>query len=153
MTPNAIILRLRDKFSELALRSAVELHTNYDKWNVEDLTEDELKNLFSLLCPQKSPAEQVFNLQMEQRLKNLRSIILKEASYIGLLESDNWDRFNAFMKKNSPLKKSLNQYKIDEFEGLIKQFKSMRAKYEKQAKIPFTQQWYHKNKIPAPSIN
>lgn len=31
MTPNAIILRLRDKFSELALRSAVELHTNYDK--------------------------------------------------------------------------------------------------------------------------
>ena len=30
------------------------------------MTEDELKNLFSLLCPQKSPAEQVFNLQMEQ---------------------------------------------------------------------------------------
>ena len=115
--------------------------------------EDELKNLFSLLCPEKSPAEQVFNLQMEQRLKNLRSVILKEASYIGLLEPDNWDRFNAFMKKYSPLKKSLNQYKIDEFEGLIRQFKSMRAKYDKQAKIPFTQQWYHKNKISAPSIN
>ncbi|WPC14636.1 hypothetical protein LEQ04_08585 [Riemerella anatipestifer] len=70
-----------------------------------------------------------------------------------MLEPDEWTKFNAFMLKSSPLKKPLNAYKLGEFEELIKQFKSMRAKYEKRAKVHGTKEWYHKNKLPMPSKN
>lgn len=153
MTANVMIQRLKDKFSDAALRSAVELHTNYQKWDIEDLTQEELTALYQRFCPQKSPAEKVFELEVEKKVKSLRAIILTDATYIGMLEPNNWKEFNAWMLNLSPLKKPLNDYKINEFGDLIKQFKSLKTKYNQRAKIPFTKEWYHKNKMPMPSEN
>lgn len=153
MKAEIMIQRLRDKFGIEALRSAVQLHTDYDKWQIEDLTMEELQGLYRRFFPQKTVADVAVELANEKRLKELRSIILKEASAIGLLEPDQWDRFNAFMLKNSPLKKPLNAYKLGEFNELIKQFKSMRNKYERQANIVGSKEWHHKNKIPMLSKN
>lgn len=139
---------LKQQFSGIALRSAVEQHTNYEKWKIEDLTSGELSELYQRFFPRKTATQIAIELQNEKALKELRSIILKEATAIGLLEPDRWDRFNAFMLKNSPLKKPLNAYQLDEFDKLIKQFKSMRNKYEAQANIVGSKEWHHKNKIP-----
>lgn len=153
MTANIMMQRLRDKFSNVALRSAVELHTNYQKWELEDLTPEELTELYQRFCPQKTSAERIFELETEQKVRSLRAIILTDATYIGMLEPNNWTEFNEWMLNLSPLKKPLNSYKINEFGDLIKQFKSLRSKYNKKAKIPFTKEWYHKNKLPMPSEN
>lgn len=144
---------LKQKFSGYALRSAVELHTNYDKRELEELNSNELRALYCRFFPQKTVVQIAIELQNEKILKEKRAIILKEATAIGLLEPDKWDKFNAFMLKNSPFKKPLNHYKIEEFDELIKQFKSMRRKYEARAKVQFTKEWYHKNKLPTLSNN
>lgn len=153
MTTTKMIQKLRDKFGEQGLRSAVELHTNYNKWQVEDLTVNELIKLYQRFFPQKSPVEKVFEREKEQKVKKLRSVVLKDATYIGLLRIDDWRDFNNWMLKLSPLKKPLNAYKLEEFEPLIKQFKSLKTKYDKKAMIPGTKEWYYKNKIPMPSEN
>lgn len=153
MTTMAMIQKLRDKFGAMGLRSAVELHTNYNKWQVEDLTKEELKALYLKFHPQKSDKERIFELEVEKRVKALRSIILQDATYIGMLEPTDWSKFNAWMLELSPLKKPLTAYELDEFEPLIKQFKSLKTKYNKRAKIPGTKEWYHKNKLPMPSNN
>lgn len=121
---------------------------------LEELTQEELNALWEQFHPkQKTPAEKLYDLTVEKELRRLRSIILKEATAIGLLEPDNWTKFNNFMLKYGPLKKPLNQYEITEFGELVKQFKSLRSKYEREAKIPQTKAWYHKYKIPMPSGN
>ncbi len=152
MTTQAMIQRLRDKLG-VGLRSAVELHTNYHKWQIEDLTDEELTGLYQRFCPQKTSEQKVFELELQNRIKALKSIVLKDATYIGLLTPESWEAFNTWMLERSPFKKSLNAYKLDEFEPLIKQFKSLKSKYNKKAKIPFTKEWYHKNKLPMPSDN
>ncbi|SDE75372.1 hypothetical protein [Riemerella columbipharyngis] len=153
MKAEIMIQRLRDKFGTEALRSAVQLHTDYDKWQIEDLTIEELQGLYRRFFPQKTVTDVAVELANEKRLKELRSTVLKDASYIGLLEPDNWDRFNSWMLDLSPLKKPLKYYKIEEFQPLIRQFKSLRNKYEKQAKITGTKEWYHKHKLPIPLNN
>ncbi|MDY3343750.1 hypothetical protein PG326_00580 [Riemerella anatipestifer] len=148
-----MIQQLKLKFEGSALRAAIEMHTNYEKWQIEDLTSDELAEIYQRFFPRKTATQIAVEMENKNQLKELRSIVLKEASAIGLLEPDEWTSFNAFMLKSSPLKKPLNAYKLGEFEELIKQFKSMRAKYEKRAKVHGTKEWYHKNKLPMPSNN
>lgn len=152
MATITMIQKLRDKLG-VGLRSAVELHTNYDKWEIEDLTNEELVALYNRFYPQISDTEKIFALKMEQKLKSLRAIILADATYIGLLEANSWDKFNQWMLELSPFKKPLNAYKLDEFGPLIKQFKSLRTKYDKKAMISGTEEWYHKHKLPKPSLS
>ncbi|MGP1500772.1 MAG: hypothetical protein ACTTJM_03190 [Bergeyella cardium] len=153
MTQYTMIQRLRDKFGDLSLRTAVEMHTDYNKWEIEELTLEELTSLFHRFFPKENLKQHVFNLELDNKVKSLRSIILKDATYIGLLEPDNWNRFNNWMRTLSPLKKPLKDYKFNEFGDLIKQFKSLKTKYNKQAKIPYTKEWYHKHNMPKPSDN
>lgn len=149
-----MILKLRTRFDEQSIAMAVGLKTNYRTTILEELTDDEIIHFYHLYFPKpKTPAMIAQELAMEKEVKRLRSIILKEASAIGLLAPDDWTKFNAFMLKYSPLKKALNEYKINEFTELIKQFKSLRSKYEKDAKMPHTRAWYHKHKITPPSKN
>lgn len=140
------------KFGKFAIGQSVWLHTRRTS-DLEELTPIELESLYNQFFPQPVHADPVVEMYQEQHLKSLRSIILKDAQYIGLYDVQNWDPFNAFMREKSPFKKALNKYTADEFEPLIKQFKSLRSKYDKAAKTPGTKEWYHKNRLPLPSKN
>ncbi len=144
--------RLLQKFKHEALQPSVWMQSGNRTGNIYDLTSEELEDLYSCFFP-KAPTvyQEVNNLYTEKLLKSLRSIILKDAQYIGLYDPADWAKFNHFMLKLSPLKKPLVKYTVDEFNELKKQFKSLRSKYDKSAKIPGTKEWYHKNKLPMPS--
>ncbi len=146
--------QLQQKFAQQSLEQSIWLHTNYRTGSIDDLEPEELESFYYLFFP-KQPTEKELLMKeySEAQIKRLRSVILKDAQYIGLYDPQNWNPFNEFMNKLSVLKKPLNQYKIDEFNDLIKQFKSLRSKYQNAAKIPGTKEWYHKNKLPMPSSN
>jgi hypothetical protein len=145
--------KLLEKFNGFALSSAIGLQTNYRTTVIDDLADDEVETLYYRFFP-KPQVMEILALQQEKlRLRDLQAIILKDAQYIGLHDPQDFTSLNNFMKNRSPLKKVLPFYKIHEFDELIKQFKSLRSKYEREAKIPYTKAWYHKNKLPMPSQN
>ena len=153
MKKNEMIKSLLNRFSSKSLAQSVWLHTQTTN-NIEDLTEEEVTNFYNLFQPKPITAAEIISKQQETKiLRELRSVILKDAQYIGLYDPHDWTSFNEFMKFKSPLKKVLPFYKINEFDALKKQFKSMRSKYEQEAKVPGTKAWYHKNKFPKPSAN
>jgi len=146
--------QLLKKFRPEVLSSSVWMHTGYRTGNIYDLDPEELESFYYMFFPKKPTVYEELNNQYAQaQLKKLRSIILKDAQYIGLYDPTDWGPFNRFMLELSPEKKPLNKYAANEFEGLIKQFKSLRSKYDKSASIPGTKEWYHKNKLPMPSEN
>lgn len=146
-----MIQKLLQRFGENGIAHSIWMHTQRT-FSLEECTDKEICEIFSLFFPteMRDPLEA---LQKEQYLKHLRSIVLKDAQYLGLYDPKDWSRFNNFMKTHSPYKKQLNQYTEDEFNALIKQFKSMRSKYDKEAKITGSRAWYHKNNLPKPSAN
>lgn len=128
MQTKEMIQALRQKFSTLALEQIVSLEKP-NVFDMEALTDTEIEKIYFRFFPKPPTAEQIaVALSDELELKRLRSIILADAQYLGLYQPNNWQKFNAFMKEKSVLKKPLNAYKIDEFPLLIKQFKSMKAK-------------------------
>ena len=151
MDIQAMKQKLLSRFGEDALAHSIWLQTQRT-FSLDECTNEEITALFFMFFPteMRDPLEV---LQKEQRLKHLRSIVLKDAQYLGLYDPQDWSRFNSFMKNHSPLKKQLNKYTEDEFEPLIKQFKSMKTKYDKEAKITGSSAWYHKNRFPKPSKN
>lgn len=141
------------KFNK-SLEPTIWMHTNYRTGNIHNLSSEELETLYYMFFPQQPTLfEELNNQYAEQHLKSLRSIILKDAQYIGLYDPQDWTSFNRFMLELSPLKKSLNKYTAEEFEPLIRQLKSLRSKYNKSANIPGTKEWHHRNKLPMPSRN
>lgn len=155
MITNAVMrTHLEKKFSRSELEPAIWLHTNSRTGNLHELTPEELESLYYMFFPKHLTVyEELNNQYAEKHLKSLRSIILKDAQYIGLYDPQDWTNFNRFMLELSPLKKALKDYNAEEFEPLIKQFKSLRSKYNRSAKIPGTKEWHHKNKLPLPSKN
>lgn len=155
MITNSIMKKqLQQKFSAQSLEQSVWLHTNYRTGNIEELGAEELESFYYMFFPKQPTVKQLLMKEYnESRLKGLRSIILKDAQFIGLYDPQDWNPFNDFMNKLSVLKKPLSKYTADEFPDLIKQFKSLKSKYLKASKIPFTKEWHHKNKIPIPSKN
>ena len=151
MKPKEMINRLRSRFSEQALSLAVDLETNHKNWMIEELTEEQLTKMYHRLIPEEIAL--VEKQAAELHIRNLRAIVLKDAQYLGLHDVQDWNRFNNFMLKYSPYHKPLKNYTEDEMELLIKQLKSMRTKYEREAKIPYSNAWYHKNKLSKPSLN
>lgn len=147
--------KLLKKFTAKNLESTIlditKLRTKY----MDDMTEMELKELYYLFFPLENPnhnQKRVKQLEEETEVKKKRSIILRDAEYIGLYSSGNWIRFNDFMLNKSTLKKPLNKYKLDEFKELIKQFKSMRWKFDRNKIRVGTTEWFHFIGIK-PSIN
>lgn len=155
MITNSIMREhLLQKFKRTELEPTIWLHTSYRTGNIHDLTPEELESLYYCFFPKKlSMYEELNNQYAKEQLKGLRSIVLKDAQYIGLYDPQDWNPFNRFMLELSPFKKPLNKYSTEEFEPLIKQFKSLRSKYNKSAKIPGTKEWCHKNKLPILSKN
>lgn len=146
--------QLQQKFAQQSLEQSIWLHTGYRTGSIDELEPKELESFYYMFFPKQPTEKQLLIKEYnEARLKGLRSIIMKDAQYIGLYDPQNWTPFNEFMNKLSVLKKPLNQYKTEEFDDLIKQFKSLKSKYQKSAKIPGTKEWYHKNKLPMPSSN
>ncbi|AZB17597.1 hypothetical protein EG352_07360 [Chryseobacterium indologenes] len=155
MITNSIMREhLNQKFTPEELQPTIWMHTNYRTGNIFELTPEELESLYYAFFP-KQPTiyEELNNQYTQQHLKSLRSVVLKDAQYIGLYDPQDWTNFNRFMLELSPLKKALNKYTADEFEPLIKQFKSLRSKYNRSAKIPGSKEWCHKNRLPLPSKN
>ncbi|WP_066435505.1 hypothetical protein [Chryseobacterium sp. CCH4-E10] len=157
MITNSIMKEhLIQKFSSIALQSSIWAKTGGRTGNINDLGPEELEEIYYMFFPKEKKRtleEEYIRIRDENKIKALRSTILKDAQYIGLYEPHNWKPFNDFMMKLSPLKKPLKNYKLNEFDSLIKQFKSLRSKYNKAAKIPGSKEWYHKNKLPMPSVN
>lgn len=146
--------QLLTKFSAYALESICWSKSGARTGDIQELYPEELDAVYCMFFPRpKTAAEQIQQQQEINLLKSFRSIILKDAQYIGLYDPQDWTPFNRFMLELSPLKKPLNSYKADEFDKLIKQFKSLRSKYDERAKVPGSKEWYHKNKLPMPSKN
>ena len=155
MITNSIMKKqLQQKFAQQSLEQSIWLHTNYRTGSIDELEPEELEKFYYMFFPKQPTEKQLLIKEYnEARLKGLRSVILKDAQYIGLYDPQDWKPFNEFMNKLSVLKKPLNKYTADEFDELIKQFKSLKSKYQKAAKIPGTKEWHHKNKLPMPSSN
>lgn len=132
---------LCNKFDASALGQAVYLETRRTT-NINDLTMQELDILYNRFFPKKTPMDYVIELAQQNELKRLRSVILKEAQILGIYTPNSWANFNRFMKFKSYLKKPLNDYNIEEFPELIKQFKSMSAKLQKAKLIPHSREWH-----------
>lgn len=154
MTKQTMKTKLLQKFSKLALEESCWHKSGGRTGDLDELEASELESLYLMFFPKQKTANEIIQEQaMDKYLKNLRSIILKDAQYIGLYDPQDWTSFNEFMKTKSPLKKVLPFYKVDEFDALIKQFKSLKSKYNRESLIPGTKAWYHKNKFPKPSVN
>lgn len=82
------------------------------------------------------------NTEKILELKRLRSIILADAQYLGIYKPGDWTSFNRFMLHKSVKRKDLNLYKIEEFPALIKQFKSMRRKYDESKQKIGSRAWW-----------
>lgn len=148
--------KLYARFSKESLKETIWLETKGRTRDIDQLDIKELQRLFYMFFPAEKPkshAQQVFELNKEKELKRRRSLILSDAQYIGLYVPGDWTRFNRFMKELSPLKKSLNYYKIDEFPELVKQFKSMRYKYDRNKTKVGSKAWYQFLGIKEPSVN
>ncbi|MBE7648653.1 hypothetical protein [Tenacibaculum finnmarkense] len=155
MKPEKMIEELHSKFSISSLKDAIFDQSNFRTSNIEELTESELKALYYLFFPSEKTItieEELKRMETQQMLKRLRSMILKDAQCIGLYKPDDWQKFNAFMKNKSVLKKPLNSYEVCEFPALIIQFKSMRHKFEKSKTKVGTADWYNFIGIK-PSVN
>ncbi|CAA0144809.1 conserved hypothetical protein [Tenacibaculum maritimum] len=147
--------RLYAKFSVDSLKHTIWLDTNGRTNDIDELKNDELSRLFYMFFPGERPktyAEQLHQSNKEKEVKRLRSIILSDAQYIGLYVPGDWTRFNRFMKNASPLKKPLNKYQLNEFTELLKQFKSMRYKFDKNKTTVGSSSWYQFLGIK-PSVN
>ncbi|WP_187477823.1 hypothetical protein [Amniculibacterium sp. G2-70] len=145
--------RLLDRFGR-GLEDSVWMHSHHRTHNLDELDDNELDSFYHLFFPRKPKIEDVLTkMEQDKELKRLRAIILKDAHYMGLYNPHDFSGFNAFMEKSSVLKKVLPFYKIDEFPELIKQFKSMRAKYEKDITVVGSKAWHHYHQLPMPSRN
>ena len=154
MTKDTMKKKLLNKFGKAALEESCWIKSKGRTGDIDELDIEEIELIYNMFFPKQPTAADIINQQQEKiRLRDLQAIILKDAQYIGLHDPQDFAPFNNFMIKRSPLKKVLPFYKIDEFDELIKQFKSLRSKYEKEAKVPYTKAWYHKNKLPIPSNN
>lgn len=138
------------RFDEAQLAQIVWMHTHRTTL-MEELNPREIYEIYQIFF--NDSETRMRNLEHKQRIKELRSIVLKDAQYLGLYTPNSWERFNRFMLKRSPLKKRLVDYKEEEFEGLIKQLKSMKTKFDKKARIPGTKEWNQKNEFPIPGVN
>jgi hypothetical protein len=152
MTTQDMIKALQNRFDSGALGQAVWLETSRTT-NIEDCTVQELETLYNRFFPKKNYALQVYEMELDNELKRLRSIILSDATKIGIYTVGDWTRFNQFMKAKSVLKKDLKDYKLEEFPSLIKQFKSIRYHISQQAMKPGTKAWYQYLGLVAPSLN
>jgi len=92
---------------------------------------------------------------LREALRQKRATVLAIAGRVGFFpeNSSNFDYFNAWMLKNSVLKKELWNYRVDELDDLMRQFRGIEANFEKSAKEPGTKAWHIKNKIPFNSAN
>ena len=152
MMTDDMIIALRQKLSPNALEQAVWLET-HRTCQLLEATDEELNNLYHRFCytpNYKSIAEDLLN---ESEVKRLRSIILADAQAMGILKQNNWAYFNKFMKERSPLKKFLRDYTLEELPELVRQFKSMRTKFEKASVKVGSKQWYILFGIAEPSMN
>ena len=89
----------------------------------------------------------------EMTLRDKRSIVLTIATRTGIKDADSWEKFNDWMLNSSVLKKELKNYKLDELDKLIKQFRGLVANYRKSVNKTGTKAWMHKNKFQPLSQN
>ncbi|MGR3790694.1 hypothetical protein ACUXZJ_07260 [Flavobacterium sp. TN-1] len=136
------IKALCSKFSASALGQAVYMETKRTT-DINELSSQEIEALYNRFFPKKSAIDFLIEMEQERELKRLRSIIIKEAQFIGIYTPDSWVTFNRFMIHKSIFKKSLNEYKISEFPQLIQQFKAMSVKVSRAKMIPHTTAWYN----------
>lgn len=147
--------KLLNKFSTRNLSHPISDITKYRTDSIDELTLDELKQLYFLFFPLEKPTNPIERLQALERenlLKSKRSAVLKDAEYLGIHDPNDWKPFNDFMLNKSVLKKPLNRYKIEEFTALNKQFKSMRSKFDKNRTKIGSYDW-QKNTGTTPSLN
>ena len=152
MQTDDMIITLRQKLSPKALEQAVWLET-HRTCQLLEATDEELNALYQRFCFTPNYQAIATDLLNETEVKRLRSIILADAQAMGILKKNNWALFNKFMKERSPLKKFLRDYTLDELPELVRQFKSMRTKFEKAALKVGSKQWHFFFGIPEPSIN
>lgn len=142
--------RLLKRFDSFQLGQNAWLQTRRTT-NIDELTDEELREMYRLFFPSKQ--EQINKLEQVNKIKALRSIVLKDAQYLGLYTPNSWERFNRFMLERSPYKKRLTDYKEHEFELLIKQLKSMRTKFDQSAKKTGSKEWSRKHGLPPQTMN
>lgn len=87
--------------------------------------------------------------------RDKRAAILAIASRVGFFPetTSNFDYFNAWMLKNSVLKKELWKYTTDELDQLSRQFRGIEKHFNDSAEVPGTKAWHLKHKIPLTNKN
>lgn len=121
--------------------------------STRQLTDREIETLVGWLQEQLPMKGLTSDRDLDLAIRRKRSLVLKLATETGIKASDSWHRFNAWMLKYSVEKKPLNRYNYEELDGLIRQFRGLKANYERSAKRPGTKAWYEHKGFERPGDN
>ncbi len=92
-------------------------------------------------------------MSLEAEKRKLRSQILTIATKVGIHDPNDWDKFNSFMIHKSAGRKTLNLYSLEELRIVVKQFRGIKANYDKSSNVVGTKAYYHKRGLQKPSLN
>lgn len=115
--------------------------TNMRTESTRDLTNTELWELCNWLEQRVPKEEQTTN---ELLLREKRAIVLSIATRVGIHDTNDWGKFNAFMLHRSILKKPLKDYKLKELNRLIQQFRRIEENYNNSADSYNTKAFWHR---------
>lgn len=146
--------------SKHGLNDAETRHELVYEWTAGRTTSSKLMTEPEIDCVIKSFENGLMSIDREKAALELakrdkRAAILAIATRVGFFPdgTSNFDYFNAWMLKNSVLKKELWKYTIYELDQLSRQFRGIEKHFNKSAETPGTKAWHIKNKIPMSGNN
>jgi hypothetical protein len=120
-------------------------YTGFRTTLIDDLTEDEARNLLSIHVPKQKTIEEENSVLKHEALRNgWISKVLKIAEETGIKETGNFYKFNNWMYVSSKFKKHLNAHSIDELKELHEQLHAVKTNNARSAQKPMTQAWWNK---------
>ncbi|OWP82800.1 hypothetical protein BWK59_13925 [Flavobacterium davisii] len=95
---------LYNKFSASVLETIVnmEFKRTYD---IRELSSEEIEVIYKRFFPEKSTFDSQFKKEQDDELKRLKSVILKEAQFIGIYTPESWVTFNRLCSIKASLKR------------------------------------------------
>ena len=112
---------------------------------IEDLTDQEAKQLLKIHAPKPADLDQEYNALKEEFIrKEWKSNILALAEKTGIKEKGDFQKFNNWMLSNSKFKKHLNAHSIAELKQLHVQLRAALQNNSKSAMKPLTKAWWEK---------
>ena len=117
--------------------------TGFRTSKLEDLTETEIEQLYTIYAP-KSIQKERNDFADTLIKKEWISKILRLATELKFKKPDSYHKFNNWMLMSSKFKKHLNAHSIEELKQLFQQLKAAQSNQKRSAMKPMTKAWMEK---------